>query len=198
MVVVIVSWWSTQTTETCTKRSLSTRLIRPCSQSLRSGTCSFKLSAGWRHSTTSTLCIAISSQPISSWTRTSHASLEIWMCPSWLIKMDWITRRQVHRTTLVLRSGETSPMTSRVTCGRSDALSTKWSLWSHLFRRKTCKACSRVCLKANTQDCRSSTRRIWTRWSSVCSTSLRPRDPPVMNLWWCQSSWLGPSTCTRA
>ena len=68
---------------------------------------------------------------------------EIWMSPSWRIKRDWTSRRRALLTMLVLKSGWTSPMTSRVISGHWAAFSMRWWRLSHRFRPQAWRVCSK-------------------------------------------------------
>ena len=168
--IFIVSWWNTQIMGICIKRLWSIRRIRRCFLSLKYGTCWSKSSAVSKLCTLSILCIEISSQPISLWTKIGLVSSVIWMFRSLRIAMDWTIHRQAHHIMQVPKCGEMSLMTSRATYGLSVASSMRWSLLSHLSRQKICKVCSSQCSRASTRDCQSSTLKIWTPWSRWCST----------------------------
>ena len=118
------SWWTISTTETCTKKSSSTRRLIEWSAKRQSGKFSSKCAKLWELFTARTSCIEIWKVLTFSCKRTEMRSLVIWTCRR-SPRKDFCTRKQVRRTMRARKCGKINHTGQRVIFGPLAASCTK-------------------------------------------------------------------------
>lgn len=148
------------TTETSSKKYVTTKNERHTSRRRRFGTCSSRLSGVSKLFTTERFCTEIWKVRTSFCIETCKLNWGISMFLK-LSRRDWATPRQELLTTQALRCGEICLMTPKVIFGHLDVSYMKCVLWFHLLEQTTCKVCTKKWSKENTQEFQNTSVRKW-------------------------------------
>ena len=157
--LLYVSLWSMPTEETyCRKSPLLVQVNSLASVSRLYGHTLSKCSMVCKPCMTGKSCIVTSSAQMCFWPKMVWSSSVTWM---WVrsLSEDFCRRRRAHRTMRALKSGKTSPTTTRAISGPWDAYCLKCAHFSPRSAQMTWTSYSREYAKAKCSPCQPNTRK---------------------------------------